>query len=202
MTPEQQRRAAVARDALTLNNLRHARRGAEIAFDSLIMSALHRRFGGPRGLLRELGFDEATSTEMIDSYKEDEMPLPHRRAGDTSRIRSLSADRRRPFRAMDEGEDPVEFIRELIGQLEPEELERLGGDRRRARDESHFSGAPQPGGEMDPLDKYRQPGETRAHAQDRRRHAYDQLSDSRASRDARDDFARRFPSAAGIKIMG
>ncbi len=41
------------------------------------------------------------------------------------------ADRRRPFRAMDEGEDPVEFIRELIGELDPEELERLGsGDRR------------------------------------------------------------------------
>jgi hypothetical protein len=152
-----------------------------------------------------VGLDTKGTCIGSSSPKEDAMPLPHRRAGDTSRIRSLSSDRRRPFRAMDEGEDPVEFIRELIGQLEPEELERLGsGDRRRtARDEPPpFPGRPNPGGEMDPIfDKYwRRPGEDRKHAADRRRFAHDEHLDRH--KDAKHDFEMRFPGTLGIRVMG
>ncbi len=56
--------------------------------------------------------------------------------------------------------------------------------------------------EDDPLKRWRQPGEDRRHAADRRRFAHDQMNNSHAAQDAKLDFERRFPSTAGIKIMG
>jgi hypothetical protein len=175
--------------------------GQQIAHDFMLATALRKRFGSARAMLRSLGFDEATSTEMLSSYKENDMPNYDRRR--------TGADRRR-LRAMDENEDPVEYLREMLQGLEPEEaqalIESLSGDRRRrASDEPEpFPGRPNPGGSQDPIfDKYwRKPGEDRRRAEDRRRFAHDAASGSRASRDAADDFRRRFPSTVGIRIMG
>src|SRR5216684_6106286 len=183
----------------------HYRRGARFAHEFMIQTALRRKFGTPRNAARALGLDERLIEDISTSTEYEPMPYPHRRAGDTSRIRSLGADRRR-LRAQDEGEDPIDYVAALMSEMSPEELgelkERLSSDRRRASDQPEpFSGRPVAGGSMDPIDddplaRWRQPGEDRRHAADRRRFAHDELRNSYATQDARIDFERRFPSAA------
>jgi hypothetical protein len=203
MTDEERaRRKAIVSDTLALNEARRlGRLGVELAHDHRLVAALYRRYGTGKNMLLQLGFDESSAAEYIDSLKENAMPSHDRRR--------TTADRRRAARdggQMGE-ESPVETVIALLSEMSDEEkaevIEALGGgDRRRARDQPPpFPGRPNTGGELDPLDKYRQPGETRQHAQDRRRHAYDMMSTSRDARDARDDFDRRFPSAAGIRVL-
>jgi hypothetical protein len=183
----------------------HSRRGRKFAAEFMLKTAIRKQFGSVTHLFRNvLGMDERT---LDDLTKEETDFMPYDR-------RRTSADRRRPFRAMDENEDPTEYLRELIQGLEPEEaqalIESLSGDRRRtARDNPpEFEGMPRTGGSMvgekdEVFDKHwRRPGESRQAADARRRFAHDQASGSRASRDAADDFRRRFPSAAGIRVMG
>ena len=181
----------------------HERRGAQFAREFMIQTALRKHFGTPRNAARALGLDERIVDDISTSTEYETMPYPHRRAGDTSRIRSLGADRRR-LRAQDEGEDPVEYLRELIQGLDPEDaqalIQSLGGDRRLGRDQPPpFPGRPNPGGEMDPLARWREPGETRQHAADRRRYAHDEASDRHGY--GRKGFLERFPGAAHIKTM-
>ncbi|SRR6266851_7667752 len=189
----------------------HYRRGARFAHEFMIQTALRRKFGTPRNAARALGLDERLIEDISTSTEYEPMPYPHRRAGDTSRIRSLGADRRR-LRAQDEGEDPIDYVAALMSEMSPEELgelkERIGSDRRRrATDEPPpFPGRPVPGHgpieeEDDPLKRWRQPGEDRKHAADRRRYAHDQMNNSHATQDANIDFERRFPSAAKIRFM-
>jgi hypothetical protein len=186
-------------------------RGMQIGREFNLTSALRKKFGTPARMAAYLG---VALDDIASPHEEEfEMPQTYRRPGDTSRIRSLSADRRR-LRAQDANEDPVEYVAALMSEMSPEELGELkemigSGDRRRASDEPPpFPGMPRPGGSMvgseegDPLARWRQPGEDRRHAADRRRLAHDQMSNSHAAQDAKVDFERRFPSAGKIRLMG
>jgi hypothetical protein len=176
-------------------------RGAQIAREVMVATALRKRFGSPRNMLRSLGMDGRTIDELTKP-EETDMPYDNRRR--------TGADRRR-LRAQDANEDPVEYVAALMSEMSPEELGELkemigSGDRRRASDQPPpFPGRPNPGGTMepeeDPLKRWRQPGEDRRHAADRRRFAHDSASGSRAAQDAKYDFERRFPSAARIRVM-
>ena len=173
--------------SMTMTPEQHGRRGARVAHDFMLARALKRRFGSARNMLRQLGFDEATSTQMLDSYKENEMPNYDRRR--------TGADRRRPARDGGQmGEDPVETVIVLLSEMSDEQKAEVidalgGGDRRRA---------------SDPIfDKHwRRSGEDRRRAEDRRRFAHDQASGSRDSRNASEDFALRFPGVRNIRVMG
>ena len=179
------------------------KRGMQIAAEVMLRTALRKKFGTPARLAAELGLDEKTINE-IQSSTESEMPLPHRRPGDTSPIRSL--------RAKDQSENVIDYLAEILGQLDEDQQaelsERLAGDRggrsslmRRSAADNPPDFPGRPGGrELEAIDRWRRPGEDRRHAADRRRFAHDEMNDR--YKDGQADFERRFPGARHITIMG
>jgi hypothetical protein len=94
-------------------------RGAEIAREIMLQTALRKRFGSPRNMLRSIGMDERTTNELLSSPSmESEMPLHPRRPGDTRPIRSL--------RARDgdlDAESAIEELHQIVENLPPEHHE-------------------------------------------------------------------------------
>jgi hypothetical protein len=204
MTDEERARsAAIVSDTLALNEARRlGRQGALLAHDHQLVAALHRRYGNAKNMLLQLGFDEQSASEYIDSWKETDMPNydrrrtpAGRRATDGRRARDMLGDM-----------SPIDAIESLMSELEPEEqeelLDRLGSDRRRlGRDQPPpFPGRPNPGGGMDPLDNMGTTYRTERQAADRARrqgrHAHDAMP--LGYREQR-EFDERFPSAKHIR---
>jgi hypothetical protein len=185
--------------------MNHFQRGMQIGREFNLRAALRRRFETPARLAAELGIaldDIAGPTE-----KEFDMPNYH-----YANTHHSGADRRRA-RDQAEGENIVDYIVELLRDLDEEqsaELQaRLAGDRggrrdlmrRSARDEPEpFSGRPRPGGSMDPLDNVGTTNREMMQARDRARrlgHAHDAAPLS--YREER-EFDARFPSAKHIRL--
>jgi hypothetical protein len=173
-------------------------RGMQLGNEFVLKAAIKRRFGSVTNLFKnELGMDEKTLNQMLpSSSKENEMPNFDRRRTGADRCRASDAD-----------EGRVEAVLEMLSEMSDEEKQQViealsGGDRRRANDDPlPFEGMPRAGGTMvDAIDRWRRPGEDRKHAADRRRFAHDEYLDRH--KDGRDDFNRRFPGTAAIKLMG
>jgi hypothetical protein len=188
----------------------HERRGRQFAAEFALKSAIKRQFGSVTHLFKNvLGMDESI---LADLKEPPEMPRYRtpatRRATDSRRARDMIGDM-----------NVLDAIESLMSELTEEEAaelqERMAGDRGGRRDllrrsasddPADFPGMPRTGGTMvpagrepDAIDRWRRPGEDRRHAQDRRQHAYDELSDRHGY--GRKGFLERFPGAAHIKVM-